>query len=41
MVERQVESDRVERPAHARPDLVARDAEVLAAERDIVAERAP
>ena len=38
MIERQVEPDRVERRAHARPDLVARDAEVLAAERDVVAD---
>ena len=37
-IERHVEPDRVERVAHARPDLVARDAEVLAAERDIVAD---
>ena len=37
-VERHVEPDRVERRAHPRPDLVARNAEVLAAERDVVAD---
>ncbi len=35
-VERHVEADRGERRAHARPDLLARDAEVLAAEGDVV-----
>ena len=37
-VERHVEPDRVERLPHPRPDLLARDAEVLAAERDVVAD---
>jgi len=38
MVERQVEPDRVERVGDATPGLVARHAEVLAAERDVVAD---
>ncbi len=41
VIEREIEADRVERGAHARPDLVARDPEVLESERDVVADVAP
>ena len=39
-IERDVETDRVECLAHPRPDLIARHAEVLATERDVVADPA-
>src|SRR5947209_20632184 len=38
MVERHVEPDRTKRGRHPAPDLVARDAEILAAERHVVAD---